>query len=251
MDDDGKREVWRAIELRAEAALRRRRRKTAAMKQITFYLDFISPYAYLAFEQLPQALRGPELQRRLPAGAVRRPAQAPRPARPGRDRAQARLDLPPGAVAGAQPRHSDADAGGASVQSAAACCGWRWPAVAQQPGRDWRIATSAKPSSAMSGAAAPTRPTPQRLAGLTAVAAAAARSRQRRSEGASSRPTPTKRSRAACSACPPTRWTTSCSGASTRCRCCAPTSRAMRGSRAVRGKQLDSCQQALHALAKG
>jgi 2-hydroxychromene-2-carboxylate isomerase len=28
------------------------------MKQITFYLDFISPYAYLAFEHLPQALQG-------------------------------------------------------------------------------------------------------------------------------------------------------------------------------------------------
>lgn len=28
------------------------------MKQITFYLDFISPYAYLAFEELPQALAG-------------------------------------------------------------------------------------------------------------------------------------------------------------------------------------------------
>ena len=28
------------------------------MKQITFYLDFISPYAYLAFEQLPKALQG-------------------------------------------------------------------------------------------------------------------------------------------------------------------------------------------------
>jgi 2-hydroxychromene-2-carboxylate isomerase len=28
------------------------------MKQITFYLDFISPYAYLAFEELPQALLG-------------------------------------------------------------------------------------------------------------------------------------------------------------------------------------------------
>lgn len=28
------------------------------MKHITFYLDFISPYAYLAFEQLPQALQG-------------------------------------------------------------------------------------------------------------------------------------------------------------------------------------------------
>ncbi len=28
------------------------------MKQITFYLDFISPYTYLAFEQLPTALQG-------------------------------------------------------------------------------------------------------------------------------------------------------------------------------------------------
>ncbi|WP_298925952.1 2-hydroxychromene-2-carboxylate isomerase [uncultured Ramlibacter sp.] len=28
------------------------------MKQISFWLDFISPYAYLAFEQLPQALQG-------------------------------------------------------------------------------------------------------------------------------------------------------------------------------------------------
>ena len=28
------------------------------MKRIDFYLDFISPYAYLAFEQLPRALEG-------------------------------------------------------------------------------------------------------------------------------------------------------------------------------------------------
>jgi 2-hydroxychromene-2-carboxylate isomerase len=28
------------------------------MKHITFYFDFISPYAYLAFEKLPQALEG-------------------------------------------------------------------------------------------------------------------------------------------------------------------------------------------------
>ena len=28
------------------------------MKRITFYLDFISPYAYLAFEELPRALTG-------------------------------------------------------------------------------------------------------------------------------------------------------------------------------------------------
>ena len=28
------------------------------MKHITFHLDFISPYAYLAFEQMPEALKG-------------------------------------------------------------------------------------------------------------------------------------------------------------------------------------------------
>jgi len=28
------------------------------MKHVTFYLDFISPYAYLAFERLPEALEG-------------------------------------------------------------------------------------------------------------------------------------------------------------------------------------------------
>lgn len=28
------------------------------MKQITFYLDFVSPYAWLAFERLPEALEG-------------------------------------------------------------------------------------------------------------------------------------------------------------------------------------------------
>ncbi len=28
------------------------------MKQITFFLDFISPYAYLAFKALPEALEG-------------------------------------------------------------------------------------------------------------------------------------------------------------------------------------------------
>ena len=47
------------------------------MKHINFYLDFISPYAYLAFEKLPQALAGlsysvaykPVLFAAMPTGA--------------------------------------------------------------------------------------------------------------------------------------------------------------------------------------
>lgn len=53
MDDKDKRAVWRDIgerALRPEGARR--------MKQITFFLDFISPYSYLAFERLPLALQG-------------------------------------------------------------------------------------------------------------------------------------------------------------------------------------------------
>jgi 2-hydroxychromene-2-carboxylate isomerase len=34
------------------------RRERLMMKHITFYLDFISPYAYLAFEKLPEVLMG-------------------------------------------------------------------------------------------------------------------------------------------------------------------------------------------------
>src|SRR6476661_4669441 len=59
---------------------------------------------------------GPELHGGLPADPVRGAAQAPRPARPGRDRRQARVDLPPGAVAGARAWRPDADAGRASLQ---------------------------------------------------------------------------------------------------------------------------------------
>jgi len=33
-----------------------------AKKTLTFYLDFISPYAYLAFERLPKIIEGRDLQ---------------------------------------------------------------------------------------------------------------------------------------------------------------------------------------------
>jgi 2-hydroxychromene-2-carboxylate isomerase len=56
------------------------------MKQIDFYLDFLSPYAYLAFETLPTALQGLSIQVRykpvllgavLQAHGLRGPAEIP------------------------------------------------------------------------------------------------------------------------------------------------------------------------------
>ena len=81
MEDAGKREVWRLIGQRALApavsqgndaqdralpgapeqdgrAQSSQRTAGKNMKQITFYLDFVSPFAYLAFEKLPEALLG-------------------------------------------------------------------------------------------------------------------------------------------------------------------------------------------------
>src|SRR5437763_16872411 len=47
-------------------------------------------------------------QRRLPARALRRPARALGAEGPGRDRAEARMDLPPRVLAGAPAPHRDA-----------------------------------------------------------------------------------------------------------------------------------------------
>lgn len=60
------------------------------MHQIDFYLDFVSPYAYLAFEQLPQALMGHSYQVRyrplLFAGLLKHHGQrGPAEIRPKRD----------------------------------------------------------------------------------------------------------------------------------------------------------------------
>ena len=54
MDDEDKRAVWQ-LDWPASADTCRRSRR---MKQITFFLDFVSPYSYLAFERLPLALQG-------------------------------------------------------------------------------------------------------------------------------------------------------------------------------------------------
>src|SRR6185369_8986880 len=65
--------------------------------------------------EIARSIARAELWHRLQTGALRRPAQAPRAARPRGDRAKARLDLSAGALAGPQPWRSNADAGGASV----------------------------------------------------------------------------------------------------------------------------------------
>ena len=46
------------------------------MKAIDFWFDPVSPFAYLAFERLPELLVGTVVHRRLPADRLRRPAQA-------------------------------------------------------------------------------------------------------------------------------------------------------------------------------
>ena len=100
--------------------LRPRRSRRAAMKHITCYLDFISPYAYLAFERLPQALEGLSYSVRYRPVLLGAMLKHHGQLGPARDPGQAHLDLSPGAVAGARARHPDGDAGHPSLQPAAA-----------------------------------------------------------------------------------------------------------------------------------
>ena len=192
----------------------------AAMKQLTFYLDFISPFAYLAFEQLPQALEGCryEVSYRpvLFAGA----AQALGPEGPGRDRAEARLDLSPRALAGARARHPDRRCRRTHpfnplplLRLALACAPdggtpnryvcetmlrhvWRGGARRRRRRRAWRRWRSALAPRARPG--------------------------ERRGQGRSCK-TPHRRGDRArrVRRADASRSTAACSGASTRCRCCA------------------------------
>ena len=76
------------------------------MKRIDCYLDFISPYAYLAFERLPVALEGlsyEEIARTLgvPLGTVMSRLSR------GRERLRELLDAPAGKAKGADVRSAD------------------------------------------------------------------------------------------------------------------------------------------------
>ena len=95
-----KREVWKRLPARRQALARpRATRQDADVKALDFWFDPVSPYAYLAFERLPEALAGLSYSvayRPVLFGALLKHCE---PQGPGRDRAQARLDLPPGALA--------------------------------------------------------------------------------------------------------------------------------------------------------
>ena len=96
------------------------------MRQITCWLDFISPYAYLAFEKLPEALQGLSYSMRykpvLFAGLLKHHGQLGPAEIPGKRDWTYRQVL---WLAHSQGR-AHADARGAPVSTHSRCCAWRW-----------------------------------------------------------------------------------------------------------------------------
>ena len=217
------------------------------MKHITFYFDFDLAVRLPGLRAPAAGARGPELRACeyrpvLFAGA----AQALGPEGPGRDRAQARLDLSPRALAGARARHRDADAGGASVQ----------PAAAAAPGAglraDGRRRTGASCETMFRhvwrGGADGRRP--GAAGGAGGAARAGARPGRRRRQGSELRDATDEAHRARrVRRADASRSTAACSGASTRCRCCAPRCRATPGSTAPHGTPRRRCPRPRAAAA--
>ena len=88
------------------------------MKHITFYLDFVSPYAWLAYERLPDALEGLSYSvsyKPVLLGALLQQHANPRPA----GIAPNATGLPPRHLAGPRAGHAAADAATPPVQPAA------------------------------------------------------------------------------------------------------------------------------------
>ena len=123
------------------------------MKHITFYFDPISPYAYLAFEQLPQALIGHSYRvsyKPVLFGALLKhfgqlgPAEMP-----------GKRDWTYRQVLWLAHRHGVELALPAATHSIHwRCCAWRWPVIR----RACPTVTCARPCCDMSGTAAPTQP---------------------------------------------------------------------------------------------
>ena len=183
------------------------------MKALDFWFDPVSPYAWLAFQRLPEALRRAVVHGELPADRVRRAAQALRPQGPGRDRAEARLDLPPGRTGSATATASPLDTPARHPFNPIALSRLAW---ATAPEARRRAATRARRSCATSGMAAAPMPRIRRGSRRCASELAPApRSGERRRSSSCCATPPTPRSRAASSACRPSASTASCSGAST------------------------------------
>jgi len=195
------------------------------MTHIDFHLDFVSPYAYLAFEHLPEVLEGISCEvsyRPVLLGALfKHHGHTPPVALPAKR-------------AGSTARRCGSATRTASRSSCrprirttrCRTCGSRW----RRAPTARSAVSSPRPSSATSGAAAPTRPIPGgsrhwRSACRRRCATPAA-TRSRRS-CAPTRPRPSRR---ASSACRPAWPTAGRSGASTGWRCCARRCRAMPGS---------------------
>ncbi len=197
------------------------------MKALDFWFDPVSPYAWLAFQRLPEAFAGLSYSGELPADRLRRAAQALRPQGAGRDRAEARLDLPPGPLARPSPWHRDRHAGSVIRSTRSRSRGWPGPPrpAGATPSRHacetvlrhvWQRRRRCRGAGAAGGAAREAR--------------APHRSGERRRQAAAARPPPTTRSPSGVFGVPTLGSTASCSGASMPCRCSPRTCAATRGS---------------------
>ena len=194
LDDDDKRAVWQL--LRAAPALRLQRRLPrgrpggAAMKRIVLLVRRRSRRSpSWPSSACRRRWQGCSYEVEYRPRAVRRPAAALGPEGPGRDRAQARLDLPPRALAGAAARHRAATRrrvhpfNPLPLLRLALACG-------PEGGAEPCVRGAVPPCLAW---AAPMRSDPQRLAALHGRARAGARPGGRRGQGRAAPRTPTRR----------------------------------------------------------
>ena len=156
-DRRAKREVLATHDRRARprgATSDRHREETSAMKQHHFLLRLHLAVRVPRLRAAAGGARGPELRGRLPAGAVRRPAQAPwgqlGPAEIGPS-----ATGPTGRCCGSAQRTASRCRCRRRIRSIRSrCCAWRWPAPRRRRAEPLRLR---EPCSAMSGAAAPMR----------------------------------------------------------------------------------------------
>ena len=212
LDERARREIWKRLPARRDVARRAADAGGSDDEDRRLLVRSGLALRVPGVRAPARSLRRPVVQRRLPADRLRRAAEGVRPQGPGRDRAQARLDLSPGALARPSRRHRDRDAGAPSVQPDRAVA----PGMGDGArGRDAGPLRLRARSCATSGAAAPT---PRIRSASPRSRRSSRRASIRRATRSSSAcaTRPTRRSHAASSACRRSASTTSCSGASTR-----------------------------------